>query len=263
MLLAADIGTEYLDLFLKILGVGFSGFAFLFGWMAYRLLQKEQERRSPSTGILHSIGLYMGFSIVLALLNLGAEGLKMMDQQGQIKKLTAEKDDLDGQVAALTKTNAALTKSNGTLQASNDAFTRRGEVWTIKGKYTLGNETPVISETEIAVTTHPPQVAVDPGFNSFEAYIFVPRKTAGGLEFPELKISRPLKRQSCTIHFDWEHGTLDKGTINESADTVPITCVPADYEITMGKAINLPDFAPPTSGPALHTEVTKVGDVQQ
>jgi hypothetical protein len=201
MLLAAETAPDQFDFFFKILSVGFSGFAFLLAWMAYRLLLKEQEMRTPSTSILHSIGLYMAFSVGLALLNLAAEGLKLIDQQGQIKKLTAEKTDLEGQVAS-------LNKSNHSLQTTYDELIRRGQVWTIKGKYAIGNETPVVSDTEIAVTTEPPVVAVNPGFNSFVATIFVPRKAAGDLEFPELKVGRPLKKQFCTIHFDWENGKL-------------------------------------------------------
>jgi len=53
---------------LEILKIGFSGFAFLLAFLAYRLLFTEQKREVPRENQLNAISRFMGFSIILGIM---------------------------------------------------------------------------------------------------------------------------------------------------------------------------------------------------
>lgn len=57
-----------------ILKIGLSGFVFLLVWFAYKLLRREQEKKTPSTRILTSVRNYLWMSVILAVL-VGTFGL--------------------------------------------------------------------------------------------------------------------------------------------------------------------------------------------
>lgn len=52
---------------LQILQVGSIGLAFLLAFMAYRLLQRESEKKAPSGEIINATTKYMTFAILLSL----------------------------------------------------------------------------------------------------------------------------------------------------------------------------------------------------
>lgn len=51
----------------EILKVGFSGFAFLLAWLAYRLLAEEQRKSESRKSQLKAIYNFMAFSIILGM----------------------------------------------------------------------------------------------------------------------------------------------------------------------------------------------------
>jgi hypothetical protein len=56
----------------EILKVGLPGLVFLLSMLSFRLLSKEQDKKTPSTKILSSIKLYMYINVGLAVLTLAS-----------------------------------------------------------------------------------------------------------------------------------------------------------------------------------------------
>lgn len=59
---------DTLSIAVRILQVGFSGFAFLLAYLSYRLLRSEQARDSVRTEIINSVRWYMKWAFALAIL---------------------------------------------------------------------------------------------------------------------------------------------------------------------------------------------------
>ena len=65
---AMDAILSNVDGIVQILGLGAIGLGFLLAVLAYRLLTNEQEKKTPSQGILRAIYVYMAFSLALLLI---------------------------------------------------------------------------------------------------------------------------------------------------------------------------------------------------
>ena len=61
-----------LDVVLEILKLGLPGLVFLFSFLAFRLLAREQDRERPRTQVLAQIKTFMGLNLVFALLTFGS-----------------------------------------------------------------------------------------------------------------------------------------------------------------------------------------------
>ncbi len=65
--------TSNLDVMLRILGLGTIGLGFLLAFLAFRLLNREQNIKAPRDMILTSITRFMIFSFLLCALGLFSE----------------------------------------------------------------------------------------------------------------------------------------------------------------------------------------------
>lgn len=107
-----------LENIVQILKVGFSGFVFLLVYFGYRLLRKEQDREIVRQQILKEIHIFMGISIVLAVLVGGFDLFKLITSNNDeisiirqtldsrnavIQTLENEKEDLQNTIDVLEK----------------------------------------------------------------------------------------------------------------------------------------------------------------
>lgn len=112
----------------EILKIGFSGFAFLLAWFAYKLLSEEQKNDSPRESQLNAIYTFMAFSLILGILTLFAPFIpKMLEEkpdpymEAMLESAKNRKpmplDFVEAQIGQLT---AAHTKRVETLHLQRD-----------------------------------------------------------------------------------------------------------------------------------------------
>jgi hypothetical protein len=92
---------------IEILKVGLPGLVFLLSMLSFRLLSKEQDKKTPSTKILSSIKLFMYVNVGLAVLTLASpfvDSSKRVNDINKVRSLKvglAEQQNIEAGVAVV------------------------------------------------------------------------------------------------------------------------------------------------------------------
>jgi len=93
----------------EILSYGVIGLGFLLALLSYRLLAREQHRDSPRKNILHSILIFMVFSIILCLVGLWGTAIEKSGNTNSFTN-TADEDDFSTYFSKLRQRYAHASK---------------------------------------------------------------------------------------------------------------------------------------------------------